>query len=232
MLIVLSALMWLLCGAVLPRLIAGILIAAESPAWVSIVGVVITAVAGILGIFFTQAATRKGEQDVAFAKAASSLGDGEKRVRVTGIATIAQMAMADGQRTSYYEAAVETLCSYVRFERDMWCRDAVFDVLTHLNAIGAPSARRLLLNLRADLIRQIAEYAARRDLEIASESVELLKTAPEAEEILADIMSRNETDFARQLRFAQAFPSNEAVIDLAWNIRLAARDLKRTKMNR
>lgn len=203
--------------------------AAESPAWVNIAGVVITAVAGILGIFLTQAAARRADRDAVVAKAIASLGDGEKGVRATGIATLAQMAMSGGKRTCYYESAVETLCSYVRFERDMWCRDAVFDALTHLQGLDSLTAKKLFRNLSIDLIRQIAEYAARNGLEIGPQSKELLMTAPEAGGILQRLMSSNEAEFTRQIEFAKAFASNEKLIDLAWNIRLSARDLARVK---
>jgi hypothetical protein len=156
------------------------------------------------------------------------LGDPLPSKRATGVSILTEMASPGGKLDrAYFRSAVETLCSYVRFDRDMYCRDAVFNALRRLNA-GSDTAKKLLDdNLHQDLLRQIAEYAAYEQLGLEAAEEQLVVAAPEAGSIVRTAFAKEKVELAKQLSFAETFRPSGNRTDLAWSVRLTARDLAR-----
>jgi hypothetical protein len=200
------------------------------PAWVPTVGVVITALGALTVAFLTQIGARKGERNATFAKAVEALGDQTAASkRATGIAILTQMASTAGPASSYYKDAIETLSSYVRFERDMYCRDAVLQALRRLDAGHQLATEMLRKNLQDDLLRQIAQYAAKENFDPTDSRGQdaMVQTAPDSRQVIRETLSKEKAKLPEQLAFAKNFPPSEDRSFFAWSIRLTARDLSR-----
>ena len=181
-------------------------------------------------MYLTQASTRKSEQNATFAKAIEALADATPSRRATGISMLTQMAIPSGMPDRrYFHSTVETLCSYVRFERDLYCRDAAFNALRQLNADDADAMQTLYRNLLDDLTRHIAKFAVTQCLNVDTDVNDLLTTAPEAQTVIKDSLPKVRSDLNKQLAFAKSFPPTGDRLSQAWSIRLDARDLARRR---
>lgn len=206
---------------------------ADTSGWIapvaSIAGVVITALVAVSTAFWAQAGTRQSERNARFTEAIQMLGDPTPSKRATGVSILAEMALPGGKRDAeYFRSAVEALCLYVRFDRDMYCRDAVFNAIKRLKAQDEPAVQTLRSNLREDLLRQIGEFAAANGLNLENAEHNLLEAAPEAAKVLAAVFSDEHAELESQLASARAFPPAEDSMFLVWSVRLTGRDLART----
>jgi len=198
----------------------------------SVIAAAITAIVSVVTVVANQRQAASNRRDDQFNAAVAALRDDNPRMRAIAVSTLVQFAVPSSEADPrYFNNVVDALYTMARFERDIYVNDHFFQALARLLEINSTLLRRRLHmlqeNLQADLLRQIAEYAAKQHEHDADRILAgVYEFAPEGRPAIEKIAVAQKDAMLRQLNAERLLgepPYNDR--DLKWTIRMTGMKL-------
>lgn len=193
----------------------------------SITGAVLTAMTGMITLYFQNRTTQAAAGDQALRATLAGLSEDSPSARAVGAASLATFARDESRRS----VAIEALCNAVRFDRDIYVIDAAVRALREIQAIDPATTEAihtLKSDLYQDLIRQIAQYAkGPPELSKAQLAENVRSIASEAPDLVDSVFADGNSNLINEMR-AQSFltpPGDDN--ERKWSVKITARSMQR-----
>lgn len=191
----------------------------------SIAGAVLTAVTAIVTLAVNQYVATKARSDDVLRSAVASLTNEQPTARSLAVPMLVRFS----RDKVYFADVLQSLCTVIRFERDIYFIQRVFEGIGQLGERNASAVQQALSELRVslvhDLLRQIGEYAADHHVAENAIGAQVAAFSPEGRNAIEPVINANSEELRHQIAASEllALPDGRSRdVYRKWSVRITS----------